>query len=401
MPEKHAISLITASPAVTGGMIGVEIMPSPRRIAGGCPGAHPSSHDWWRLLFWDLLITAAWAVMRTSVCAPHRGTLEHFSTFTAPLPFAARLLAPCLAWPLHASGSLTAKQAFLVIDTLGFLVFLSGVRYALRSLVAAPAAHLGSLAIPLMLVPAIFIAAEYPPIFFPYDMTSIAFIAWGLGFALRRKPAALAMLLPFATLNRETAILLPVAWVLLWWDRLPTATLVRTTILVSLAYVVPRALALFLTSDHTNLYGSSLPFVEKGNWIIDTNIGWLMQPANVARWSSLLGFVPTLVLVLYAHFPDVSRRLVPLLAFQLGALFFCGIIDESRIYAEWIVIAGVILAPAVMTFCGAPLVLNPALHGGPRAGLEPISAFVSKYILALMFITAVVVYVCLHLLYNH
>lgn len=316
------------------------------------------------------------------------------------MPFAARLLAPCLAWPLHASAWLTGRQAYMLIDALGFLAFLSGVRYALRALVPSPMAWLGSLAIPLMLAPAIFIAAEYPTIFFPYDMTSIAFIAWGLGFALRRKAAALVMLLPFATLNRETAILLPVAWILLWWDRLPAAAFVKTTAMVSLAYVIPRMLALYLTRDHPNSYGSSLPLIEKGQWIIDENIGWLMNPANVALWCALLGFVPLLLMALHRHLPAVSKRLIPVLAFQLAALFFCGRIDESRIYAEWIVIAGVILAPAVATACAAPLALDPHLSAEPRAGLGEAAAFVAKYALALMFVAAAAVYVTLHLLYT-
>lgn len=354
------------------------------------------------MLLWDLLITAAWTVMRSRICLPPSGTLEHFLTFNAPMPFAARLLAPCLAWSLDASGWLTGKQAFILIDALGFLAFLSGVRYAQRALISAPAARLGSLAIPLMLVPAIFLAAEDPPIFFPYDMTSIAFIAWGLGFALRRKPAALAVLLPLATLNRETAILLPVAWVLLWWDRLPVAAFLKSTTMISLAFVVPRALALFLTRDHPNSYGSSLPLVEKGSWIIDDNIGWLMHPANVVLWCALLGFVPLLLLAVHRHLPGVSRRLIPLLAFQLTALLFCGRLDESRIYAEWIVIAGVILAPAVMTACACAMPLAPApqLSDEPRAGLGAASAFLAKYALALMFIAAAVAYVSLHLLYN-
>ena len=371
-----------------------------RSIAGTNLGDCASAYGWWRLILWDLLITAAWAVMRANVCMPHSGTLEHFSTFDAPMPFAARLLAPCLAWPLHASGWLTGKQAFILIDALGFLVFLSGVRYALRALVTAPVARLGSLAIPLMLVPAIFISAEYPPIFFPYDMTSMAFIAWGLGFALRRKSAALAILLPFATLNRETAILLPIAWVLLWWDRLPAAVFLKTTAIISLAFMVPRALALFFTRDHPNSYGSSLPLIDKGSWIIDDNIGWLMLPSNLVLWCALLGFVPLLLLALHSHLPGVSKRLIPLLAFQLTALFFCGRIDESRIYAEWIVIAGVILAPAIVTVCAAPLALDPQLSDAPRAGLAQPSSFVAKYALPLMFVAAAAAYVSLHLPYN-
>ena len=370
-----------------------------RPIAGATPANGTAACSWWRLILWDLLITAAWAVMRSHVCLPPRGTLEHFLTFNAPMPFAARLLAPCLAWPLAASEWLTGKQAFFLIDALGFLVFLSGVRYAMRALVPAPAAWLGSLVIPLMLVPAIFIAADYPTIFFPYDMTSIAFIAWGLGFALRRKCAALAVLLPFATLNRETAILLPLAWILLWWDRLPAAAFVKTATLVSLAYLVPRGLALFFTRDHLNAYGSSLPFIEKGSWIIDENIGWLMLPSNVLLWCALLGFVPMLLLALHAHLPGVSKRLIPLLAFQLTALLFCGRIDESRIYSEWIVIAGILLAPAAVAACAAPLALNPCLTAEPRAGLGPASALFAKHALALMFVAAAAAYVTLHLLY--
>jgi hypothetical protein len=287
-----------------------------------------------------------------------------------------------------------------LVDALGFLGFLSGVRYALRALVSAPAALLGSLAIPLMLVPAIFIAAEERPIFFPYDMTSIAFIAWGLGFALRRKPVALALLLPFATLNRETAILLPIAWILLWWDRLPAVSFLKTTGFISLAFVVPRALILFITRDHRNSYGSSVPLVEKGYWIIDNNVGWLLHPVNVVLWCALLGFVPLLLIALRGHMPDVSKRLIPLLAFQLTALLFCGILDESRIYGEWIVIAGVMLAPAAVSACSAPLVLGTYLRDEPRVGLGTASTFFAKYALALMFIAAAVAYVGLHLCYN-
>jgi hypothetical protein len=349
------------------------------------------------LILWDLLLTVAWTVMRATVCVPHAGTLEHFLAFNAPLPFAARLLAVWLAWPLEASGWLTGKQAFILIDSLGFLTFLSGIRYALRALVPAPAALLGSLAVPLMMVPALFISAQYPPIFFPYDMTSIAFIAWGMGFALRRKSTSLALLLPFAALNRETAVLLPAAWVLLWWDRLPTAAFLKTTAIISLAFAVPRALALFLTRHHPAPYGSSLPLTEKGTWIIDGNIGWLTHPSDLALWIALLGFVPLLLPALYEHLPDVSKRLLPLLALLLAILFFCGKLDEARIYAEWIVIAGIIIAPAALTACAAPLSLDPHLTGKPRAVLGPASAFVTRYALALVFIAAAATYTILHI----
>lgn len=356
-------------------------------------------HAWWRLMIMDLAVAAAWTVMRATVCVPHSGTLEHFLAFNAPLPFAARPLVAWLAWPMHACGWLSGRQAFLLIDALGFLAFLPGIRYALHPLVSASAAKFGSLAVPLMMVPAIFISAAYPPIFFPYDMTSIAFIAWGIGFVLRRKVVALAMLLPFATLNRETAILLPAAWILLWWDRLRVAAFLKATAVISLAFAVPRAFALYLTRHQPAPYGSSLPLTEKGIWIIDGNIGWLMHPANIALWIALLGFMPLWLPAVYRHMPSVSKRLLPVLYLQLAALFFSGKLDEARIYAEWIVFAAVIAAPAVVTACGAPLRLGPFLDEDPRGGLERASVFIAKYAPALVFVAAAAAYVVLHLRY--
>jgi hypothetical protein len=365
--------------------------------AGRKPSLGQPSTPLIAFILWDLLLTAAWFVMRERICVPPVGTLEHFLAFDAPQPFAARLLVPILANALEVVTGLSGRQSIYLIDALGFLALLSGIRYALRPLVSPPVALLSSLAIPLMMGPAIFLSPQNPPIFFPYDMTSVAFIAWGFGFILRRKAMALILLLPFATLNRETAILLPIAWFLLWWDRLPTVMFLKTTALISLAFVVPRAVALFLTRHQPTPYGSSLPLTEPGGWIIDGNIGWLLSPSNIVLSITFLGFVPLLLPYLYKNLPDASRRMLLVLVIQLFALLFCGKIDEARIYAEWIVIAGIILAPAVAVACGAPDLMSSDLKEPPREGLANLSCLTAKYAPAALFLCASAAYVFLHL----
>jgi hypothetical protein len=345
----------------------------------------------------DLVFVASWTALRALVCVPHAGTLERFLAFDTPQPFAGRLLAPLLAWPMVASGWLSRWHSFLLVDAISFLAFLVGLRYALSAVVPASFVRLAGFVIPLLMIPAVFLSAEYPPIFFPYDMPAIAFMAWGIGLALRRRAWGLALLLPLASLNRETSILLPLAWLLLWWDRLPLrASLVAGASVVG-AFALSRGLLLFFLRDRPQPYGGSTPLTYRGSLIIDSNVGWLCYPINWPLWIAFLGFVPVLLPALFRHLPDASRRLIPLLAFHLVALTFSGQLDEARIYAEWITLAGILLAPAAATSCGLPAYQHPALDSAVRPAMRNVSAFLRKWAIPLLFIAAALGYVVVHL----
>ena len=286
------------------------------------------------------LVALCYTALRFTYNPPFDATfLQKIFDFTAPTPFGRRVLPALLAHPLVAGG-LSLTQAFQVLEIAATGLLLLGL-YRVFALHAEPAqARVMSVGFAFVL-PLVFLLHNPFPYFFPWDTPAMAFLAWAVYFLLRGGWIRALVLMAFAALNRESAVLVPLLFGALYADRLPPAKLLGLGLAFLAVFFAVAALVGATCVDNFSYYGSgTLASLHKyGIWRYLYNANWLRaRPLNVFVLLSTLGGLPVAFLVFYRHVPPYLRRfaLVALLYFVLVAIV--GNVYESRTLGEIAVI---------------------------------------------------------------
>lgn len=315
----------------------------------------------------------------------------------AAIPFGYRILIPLASRPLVWAG-LSIESAYTVWEIAACVLLGSSLRSLFRIYVEDRWANGLSLAI-FFVLPLTFLLKTKWPVFYPSDTIAMVFVVVGLTTLLRQRWAALCGLLLVATLNRESAILLPMMFVALYGDRLDLKRV--GLVLASLLglYVVVRFGLDIVTRTNPRPYGGSMAFLLKDGWRINSNLAWLMDWRNGLICLSALGFAPVTLFALRREIPPHLSRLIPIIASYFAMLLFIGNLYESRIYGEIVVIAFVLQSLAFFTYLtGQPVRPPDALLTAGSNELAPIAAALDRWGLVVITATVALVAIGINLL---
>ena len=286
------------------------------------------------------LVALCYAALRFTYNPPFDATfLQKIFDFTAPTPFGRRVLPALLAHPLVAGG-LSLMQAYLVLEVAATGLLLLGLccTFALH---AEPAqARVMGIGFAFVL-PLVFLLRNPFPYYFPWDTPAMAFLAWAVYFLLRGWWVRALVLMVFAALNRESAVLVPLLFGALYADRLPLGKLFGLGLAFLVLYFAVAALVGATCADNFSYYGSgTLASLHKyGIWRYLYNANWLRaRPLNVFVLLSTLGGLPVAFLVFYRHVPPYLRRFAPVALLYFVLVAIVGNVYESRTLGEIVVI---------------------------------------------------------------
>ena len=306
-----------------------------------------------RALLVLLVAAAGYAALRLAMNREFAGApWDELLAFTAPKPFGLRVLIPLLVWPLHALLRVPTVWVFALVETLAAAALVLAVHASLRPLLPPRLAVLFATAT-LALLPIPFLLQHRWPIYYPYDTPAMAFTAAGVALLLAHRWRAAAVLVFFAALNRESAVLLPLAALAL---PVPGAGL-RPRLLRALLLLSTFAAArLFVGLALLNNPGAPLQFFAAETPRLLLNLAWLEDPGHWPLLPAYLGFVPLLWVLLARWIPPQLRRLGWVALLYIGALMWVANIDEPRVYGE----------PMILLWIPAAVGLARWLQAGER-----------------------------------
>jgi len=299
----------------------------------------PRGRAWLALL----LLAVGYAALRLAMNREFEGApWDLLLDFRAAKPFGLRVLVPLLAWPFHSLLRMPAAWVFALFEALATIGLSLAITAALRPFVPARwASALGPLFILLLPVP--FLLQHRWPVFYPYDTPAMALIAAGVALILADRWRSAAALCFFATLNRESAALIPAAALALHWpvqkDMSKKPSKIRLLLLRTLALIAAVALARLLVGTILSANpGAPLQFFVDTTPRLLANLAWLEHPANWLLLPAYLGFVPLAWALLTPAMPARLRRLGWIALVYIGALLWVANIDEPRVYGEAMVL---------------------------------------------------------------
>ena len=278
-----------------------------------------------------LLLCAGHAALRLAMNREFAGApWDELLDFSAAKPFGLRVLVPLLAWPLHALLRVPTLWVFGLFELLATAALVLATAAAVRPFVPPRwSAALGVLLV--LLLPIAFLLQHRWPIYYPYDTPAMAFTAAGVALLLRNRWRAAAALVVVAALNRESAILLPLAALALPVPGDTRRARAARFLALLAAFAAARlAVGLALASNP----GAPLQFFVDESPRLLLNLAWLEDLAHWPLLPAYLGFVPLLWLLFAAWIPGALRRLGWVALVYIGALMWIANIDEPRVYGE-------------------------------------------------------------------
>ncbi|MEX1364567.1 MAG: hypothetical protein AB1Z98_15680 [Nannocystaceae bacterium] len=307
------------------------------RPAAGSLLPEPSSRAraaWWVVV---LVLAAGYAALRLTMneqydVAPWSALVQ----LRAPLPFGHRVLVPLLVRPLLALG-LPLPLALGLWETAATAGLAGAVAWTLRP---HGGARLGMAAglLALLTLPWLFLLPHRWPIFYPWDTPAMALLVAGIG-AIDRERWGLAMVLALlAALNRESAILLPAAALLLAPPRASSwrPELARVAGLLAVVLVGRVAIAIALPDNP----GPPVHFtVGNGGYRVLNNLHWLAEPRHLLLTLPSLAGWPLAWALLAGQVGPRWRRLWLLAWAQTAGLLVVANIYEPRAFGEVLALA--------------------------------------------------------------
>lgn len=257
--------------------------------------------------------------------------IELLCGFRYPMPFQSRILIPSIA-TLVASQSEISCTAFLPVSD--FLFFL-GTCLSLHRLCRLLGLRESSVAVTLVfgigVIVLLHIATNHGPIYACWDMPSIFFFTTFVLALYKKDFPAMVLISVLASLNRETAILLPI----IACRSLLHARKSKELIALILSVVIPRILIYYVFRTSPGQFGWTTmadPFGRSVPIIIN-NLDYFFSIKGFITWNVALQFAPIINLLLII----IKGRSGPLFfaAVIAGVLAsFFGIAQESRVFAE-------------------------------------------------------------------
>ena len=266
--------------------------------------------------------------------------LKQLPNFSAPLPYLQRLLVPSIVYSLASILPLHNIQLFFLLD----LLFVSLLFFTMNSLLceefsitqARCLSWLFILLLPLMsVINYMFTVGGKGPYYYPYDTSSLFFLAAGYLLCLRAKWFALYALILIATFNRESSILLVLLIPALHWHHL--RSVLKPLAWASLIFFCARFIIWLILHGHSG-HWVELYFGGEQVTCFRGNILWLFHYHNLFLVLFCFAGLPLFWFGLYDAIPIKYRpvRYVALLYFL--ALLFIGHIREARILGEIVVL---------------------------------------------------------------
>lgn len=308
-----------------------------------------------RLLLW--LIYAVMAQVytnlwwRSTIDLPD-ARLDKLAAFTAHRPYQYRVLVPAI---VHVFGALTRANPDQIDALFHYMEYIAAFtafwafRLYLSSLTDLTSATLLSFALlPAMMMIHIVCSLEH----YPYDTPQIAFFAFGLWALRRQRWGIYYATLLLALFNRETSVLLIIAFALTMFDKMPKAALWRHLAMQSALFAAVKALLSRLFAANAGSFTES--HVGSNRHLVS-----MLIHGDPAELATCLIFAGT-ALLLYSgrkYIPEFATRLCWLAPLYVAIMWEVGNLDEVRAYNEMIL---VIVAPIL-------LVLNGTLRDVSRA----------------------------------
>ncbi|MDR6218475.1 hypothetical protein [Deinococcus soli (ex Cha et al. 2016)] len=243
-----------------------------------------------------------------TAAAMHAQILLH----TADSPYRYRLLTPTLIDTLSSllptSPSTALITATAAVAFAGFAATLAGTYRITRLFAARPAALSAVMIAALALLPGL--RDHY---YQPWSLLEPAFVAITLLLAHQRRQAALIGLTLLATLNRETALLLPALFAFTQYRHIPAPRLALTTagMLAAWACVFFGTRALFGQARHAETIQGLLAF-NLGEGLIPAlvNVSVVLAPILALAWAARHAAPPLLKRALLISAPYAALILV-------------------------------------------------------------------------------------------
>ena len=253
----------------------------------------------------------------------------------APVPFGKRILMALLARPL-AGGGLSVARAFQAWEVISTFCLFAGLYRVFGLQVEKSWARVLGAGFALIL-PLVFLLRNPFPYRFPWDTPAMAFIAWGTFFLLRGQWVRTAILMIVATLNRESAVLIPLLFGVMYFDRLPLRKLLLVGATLLAVYATVSWLVSLTLGDNLSYYGpNAMASLHKyGKWRLFINLAWLnFSIRNYLVLLATLGGLPLVFLAFLRWIPAHLRGFGLVALFYFELLACVGNLYESRIFGE-------------------------------------------------------------------
>ncbi|WP_131782725.1 hypothetical protein [Legionella gresilensis] len=270
--------------------------------------------------------------------------LESWLDFTVPLPFAQRQLVPFIARLLLSVISLQVDEIFFLLEfifvILTFFTLQKLLQLEFNNKLALLLSWLFFLLLPLCTVInyRFTLQGGAAAIFYPYDTSALFFIILGLYLCLMKNWFWLVVCIFFATLNRESSILIVLLIPILYLRSLKDVFKLLIPFFSSLGvYILARLWIYYLT---LNLSGSYADWYRYNTSITNFsfNLQWLIANQNILMFIFAFVGLPLFWFGFYDYIPLKYRPMRYIAFFYFLGLLGVGLIAETRIFAEIIVL---------------------------------------------------------------
>ncbi|GAB4393729.1 MAG: hypothetical protein Tsb005_13240 [Gammaproteobacteria bacterium] len=261
---------------------------------------------------------------------------EQFLHFTGEKPFILRILIPLLLWPIVHFTAIPTLVVLFAVEWLATIALCISMIWVLRYWLPDQTARWIALGF-ITFLPLNFLWVYHFYVYFlPYDTPAILFVILGIGLVIRQRWGWTLLLMIPATLNRESAILIPAMTFLVWWRRAPWKNYVIPMLGMLVIYILIRSVLIYTFRDAPNhLLWFNFPFLD-GRQIprILANLLWLSHYWGAIKLLQYLLFLPLLWLYARHDIPSPLNRVLILAMLYLGGLMLVANLFESRVLGE-------------------------------------------------------------------
>lgn len=269
--------------------------------------------------------------------------------FTAPIPYAYRVLVPFISHPIVSLG-FSIKQAYMFWEFI-FSFFLIIVLFKIFKIYLNRRWAMFFSVLFMHVLPFIFLFKFMWPLFYPYDTPAIFFTILGMYLILKRHWVSLVLLTAISTFNRESSILILMMFAVIYFGRMRLKKYLIILFSLFSTYFLVREVTHLIAEGNRMLYNGSMSLVIGGNnWRWNNNIEWLKKDANSLILLATMGFLPLLFIFLKKFVPEYLIRLrVVVLTFFI-MLCFVGNFYEPRVFGEIVIIMYFIVSLGFYSF---------------------------------------------------
>jgi hypothetical protein len=298
----------------------------------------------YKLRFLTFCLLLSYAFAHTQLTGVYTDSpLQALMNGVARLPFAQRLLVPYLARILHSIlPDITLSDLFFILEFSFTSLFFVAIKRLLGEFFTPNLAKVLSWLF-LLLLPLVtvvnyrygFVAPGEKAIFYPYDTPTLFFMTSGYFCCLTKRWTWFVITIFFATLNRESSLLLLGLLPVLHGKK--TLILLRPLLFSSLSFVTAKILVLYLTIDLPGQYFELLHSGAKLSYFT-LNLTWLFKLGYFPLLILSMAGLPVLWFCFFDFIPPQFRALRYLSSLYFIGLLCFGMLMEARIFEEIVIL---------------------------------------------------------------